>query len=156
MRILIRHINSFSDALKMRHVRNSCRTFMTRDRSKIGVTRQWIWWFFMKPDVMSCYIVEEDGSPVGYAIMLMSLDLEEAPGGQRPRTWLTAGLKPHARGRGLGRYTFCWLVEECLRFGHTPSLEVLSSNERAVALYKSIGFKEFARDGSIVKMEIAA
>ena len=84
-----------------------------------------------------------DGTMVGYALLAKTWSQEA--GGMV--LWIEEiYLAPEARGKGLGTEFFHFLEknrkENCLRF----RLEVEKENERAVSLYRSLGFEFFPYD----------
>ena len=131
------------DALAMRRARNSCREFMTRDTARKTIAGQLMWWWFNRPEVLHPFVVDTSDGVVGYAIL--SCDEE--------RAWLTAGLLPSARGRGLGATVFRWLTQRAQAMGLRPSLEVLLSNEPARRVYRNLGFINTIQRGKIMIME---
>ncbi|WP_191061512.1 GNAT family N-acetyltransferase [Geminicoccus harenae] len=77
---------------------------------------------------------------------IVSLLLPDAPETRRMATIWGMYVRPDARGRGLGRA----LMEHAL--GHAASvaeevrLSVMAANEPALALYRSMGFREYGRE----------
>ncbi len=73
------------------------------------------------------------------AIGLMSRD-------RGPRRLATMGVVPEARGRGVGRALLEHLLDEaCQRGDACVELEVIGTNEPAVALYRGLGFATVTR-----------
>lgn len=143
MRVTVRPAPSLWDALSMRPIRNSCRAFMTRDQSEIGLLRQMRWWLTRGPDVLP-FLLEEAGHVAGYGIILADGDIG----------WLSGGLLPDARGRGLGASLFTGLYLHAKREGLHPMLEVLKSNPRAEKLYRNLGFTVIHEDPKLRTMEL--
>ena len=98
-----------------------------------------------------CPAAMRDGKPVSDDMIgeIVLNDLDEAVGSAN----LRLQLLPNYRGRGYGREA----IDEVLRFAfegaesdpgphlHRVSLDVLSSNPRAEALYESLGFRREGR-----------
>jgi RimJ/RimL family protein N-acetyltransferase len=63
---------------------------------------------------------------------------------------------PAARGRGIGLAATQLALEVAFRTLtlHRIHLEVLASNDRAIAIYRACGFGEIERVGDVVKMDI--
>lgn len=141
--VVIRPAETVWDALAMRRARNSCREFMTRDTARKTIAGQLMWWWFNRPENLHLFVVDTSDGVVGYAIL--SCDEE--------RAWLTAGLLPSARGRGLGATVFRWLTQRAQAMGLRPSLEVLLSNEPARRVYRNLGFINTIQRGKIMIME---
>jgi len=130
---------SIWDFLKVRQIRNECRTFLTNDTSKISVPRQVKFWVDLKNKKdIEVYYFEVDKECLGYG--LIKRDGKKA--------WITGGIKLAYRGIGLGRELFQRLVYFAL-----PSkvyLEVMDWNVNALALYRSLGFRKVGMRGEHV------
>lgn len=133
------------DALRMRAVRNAVRANMTRDVRHIGVVRQLRWWWtryrrWAREDAFRAWLVWQAGRCVGYGIV-------RAEGS---RWWVTGGLLPEARGKGLGQALFRFLTieaaarSEALGDPTEAWLEVLADNAPAVRLYERLGYRVWA------------
>jgi len=84
----------------------------------------------------SCWVVEENGDIIGYAVLMMVLDEAHL---------LNISIARSQQGRGLGRA----LLEHMMQIGRNHGglnmfLEVRPSNTTAISLYESIGFNEMA------------
>lgn len=140
----LRLATSLRDAMGMRRVRNACRSAMTRDTSKIGRLRQ-LWWWYRRPAAMTPYVIGLHGHEiVGYGIVFA--DGEHG--------WLTAGLLPEHRGKGLGTKVFRELSDRVVGRSMTPTLEVMDFNKPAIAVYTKLGFRELHRNGPVITMEL--
>lgn len=85
---------------------------------------------------LKCLFFEAEGAAVGYALLNFTFNHEA--GGRV--TWVEElYVRPAFQGRGCARQFFAWLEE------HFPAaryrLEVEPENERAMALYRRVGFK---------------
>lgn len=91
----------------------------------------------VSPDpVLTGYVLEEDGAIVGFGYVTMFYACEV---GGRCLMFEELFLKEEARGRGYGTAFFQWIMDshpEVKRF----RLEVTKENQRAIALYESMGF----------------
>ena len=84
--------------------------------------------------------VDTDGRLVGF------LDITQGPyEGLTHYGRLGMGLAPSARDRGLGHALLMRALDEGFRVFDRIELEVYSSNERAIALYRALGFVEEGR-----------
>lgn len=147
MSVKLRYAPGLFDALKMRKIRNTCREFMTRDRSEIGVLRQVRWWLTRDMDEFHPFLLETIEPPrqtIGYGLLRVD-------GGQG---LLTGGLLPEWRGKGHGRFLFKRMTGVAEGLGLQPALEVLTDNTRARLLYESLGFVEVSTEHGICTMEL--
>lgn len=115
---------------------------MTRDQSEIGVLRQMWWWLTRGPKVLP-FLLEEAGHATGYGIILADGD----------EGWLSGGLLPDARDRGLGTLLFTGLCRHAKRESLRPVLEVLKSNPRAEQVYRKLGFVQIRETDKVYIME---
>ena len=137
-------INSFKDIFSVRTIRNACREYMTRDTHNIGIIEQILWGLeYRKNNSLNiwCYIAKEDNKAVGYGLVRWMDD----------KFWLSGGLIPEARGRGLGEKIFINLLNI---FRSEPLyLEVLDTNLGAYKLYQKLGFKKIGKKGNVITMQ---
>lgn len=129
-------INSLRDAMIGRRIRNTYCEYMTGDPSHITVLHQVRWYYGVYciariKEQKFAWLFYEGGRPVGYG----GISLEQG------RWWLTAGLVPEARGRGLGTQIFSFLTYIALGFRSEAWLKVYSVNEAARRLYRKLGFE---------------
>ena len=61
-------------------------------------------------------------------------------------------VRPEARGSGLSRLLMTAAVDEARTMCRSLRLTVVSSNDAAIRLYESIGFKAWARDSEALKV----
>ncbi len=127
-------IKSLSDSLKVRKIRNECRSFMTNDQSEIGILKQISWYLKIygsknKTGEITCYLFRSNGQILGYGLIRKVSN----------KSWITGGLLKSERGKGFGKILFDSLI------GEVPSsevwLEVLASNAPARKIYEELGFK---------------
>lgn len=139
--LLVRPATGLFDAFAMRRIRNTCRSFMTRDQSWISLLRQIRWWY-TKGDHVLPFVAEVGDKIIGYGLLVADGD----------RAWLTGGLVPHERNRGFGTEIFRFLMGEALKLGLTPYLEVKTSNRVGKRVYKKLGFVEIQKTGDVITM----
>lgn len=129
-------VDTFAKALQLRKIRNECREFMTRDRGKIGVLRQWRYWRSRKSyDKWSAHLIYREGVPIAFGV----IDGNE----------ITGGVSSKWRGLGIGRRMFSFLTTQVEKPG---VLEVQDTNEAAISLYKSLGWKQDFNFGGVITM----
>lgn len=125
----------FTDTL--RRIRNSCKEYMTNFTDEISVNQQTEWFEKLDHQNNWYWLFYNDQEPIGF-IGLNKRD---------EKMYATYGLFPQWRGKGLGRELVefsLWAAQEEL------TIEVLTSNERAIKLYQKCGFQEhWTRDGII-------
>ncbi len=126
-------IQTIKNLLALRKIRNSCREFMTRDQSYIGILRQFIWYFKVyrpreKKGLMKYYLWPLRKKIIGYGLIEI----------KKGKKWISGGIIPSYRGKGQGELLFHSLRTQC---GDTTYLEVLKTNILAIKLYKKLGFK---------------
>jgi ribosomal protein S18 acetylase RimI-like enzyme len=117
--------------------------YMTGDTAHQTVRSQLFWWWLGRPFELHPYVVTDNGLLAGYAIIKWS----------PIRGWLTAGLFPECRGRGLGTEVFADLVAKVERMKKVPALMVRESNGAAKAVYEKLGFVATSTDGAVTTME---
>lgn len=143
--LIFREVLNLNDSEILRLVRNQCYEFMTSHNKPITYQEQ-IDWFKSKignKKVFLIYIlVGSFESLCGYG--LIAYDNNEAR--------LTGCILNEYRGRGLGELLFKSLID-MIDDNLTISLDVLIDNERALTLYKKLGFKiESTIDSRIYRM----
>jgi ribosomal protein S18 acetylase RimI-like enzyme len=138
-----RRVASLDDALEVALVRNSCREFMTHDQREIDPQSQTKWWGSVDHERYRLFLLLADGSLAGFGVVRSD-----------ERAWLTGGLVPGARGRGLGTRLFELLCDETARLSYSEAwLDVFESNERAVRLYEKLGFERVSSADGIIVMK---
>lgn len=112
--------------------------FMYTDH-EIGQDEHARWFAAIEGDERRAFwIVELDGRPVGLANFY---DIDRL---SRCASWAWYLAEDSARGRGVGRYVQYRMVEKAFADLGLRKLwcEALASNERALHLYRSFGFKD--------------
>jgi ribosomal protein S18 acetylase RimI-like enzyme len=143
--IAFRRVTGGDDIETMRLIRNECRGFMTRDRREISCSEQCQWWSTLSHEQVQCYLFQYESVNVGYGVVRAEISVQHPHG----VAWLTGGLLPAYRGRGLGRALFQCLIHLS---SMQPWLEVLRQNERARRLYEELGFRVVWEDGDVLTM----
>lgn len=132
-------VSGVRQALAVATVRNTCRRYMTNDRSWISPIRQIRWWRNARKDPsLHLFLMRVDGWDVGYGIVAT----------KNGEIWVSGGLIDEERGKGHGRWLFEELTKVGARMGSSASLaegpvylEVFRANIRAQALYESLGYQ---------------
>jgi len=125
----------------IRLIRNECRLFMTNNQEEITKSQQ-VKWFSSLPSNIKPFIAISSNIAIGYAI----LKIEDSS------CLLTGGLVESVRGKGYGRMLFQKLIDLSIEMGKEPRLDVLQTNEKAIRLYSSLGFKVFDKNDKIYMM----
>jgi len=139
------------DAEIVRIIRNQCRLYMTNVTGIIGPAEQLAWFRSLDPAKHKVFLYHVRGrddasqvewsSPGGYGYV------REIAG----KWWVTGGLTPEFQGRGVGRP----LVQHLIDTAGLPCwAEVLESNERAMRLDYSLGFREVSKSAGVVTMVV--
>ncbi len=89
-------------------------------------------------------ILELDGEPVGRMVV-------DRPGDQVHL--VDVAIVPERRGRGLGVAILRALMDEAAAAGQPIRLEVASSNDPSLRLYRRLGFREIAETPMHLSME---
>lgn len=121
-----------------------------RDMKARGLN-QWMWGVYPNEAILEedvekgqLYILKEEGA----ILAALAMNEESDPQyetvawhfGQKPAMMHRLVVDPDCQGRGVGRQVMAWLMEEAARTGHDClRLDTNLLNERAVALYESLG-----------------
>lgn len=126
-----------------RVIRNSVRSNMTHNTDNITRAQQAEWYKGLDHDKLRLFLYSEHSNfSIGYGIINLT---------ETVFPLLTGAIVADYQGYGHGRALFSKLIDICLKdYYHRPELDVLESNEKAIKLYKSLGFTEIERlDGTI-------
>lgn len=118
-------------------VRNSCATDYLHDSRTFTIEETKAWWWYDKNEY---YIIEFDKTKIGY---FRTSNYSE----ENKNIYIGADLHSDWRGMGLSYVAYLQFIPfmfESLNL-HKISLEVLSTNDRAINLYKKLGFIEEGR-----------
>lgn len=122
-----------------RRIRNSVRMFMTNNTEYITKEDQIEWYNGLDHDKLRLFLYYIDGTAVCAGYGIINTSETEFP-------LLTGAILEHHQGYGHGRTLFSKLIDISLKdYYHRPELDVLESNEKAIKLYKSLGFTEIER-----------
>lgn len=131
------------DALTVSRIRNACREFMTHDQREITPDGQEKWWGSLDHGLYRLFLLSCAQTPVGFGV----LRTEE-------EVWLTGGLLPDWRGKGLGTELFKNLCQEAADLSYPEVwLDAFGSNERAVRVYEKLGFVRQSEQEGVVIMK---
>ena len=118
------------------------------DENEITIEKQKLWYDNLPSNITPyIFMVCEMGVifyPCGYGIILIENDI----------AMLTGVVDEGNRGKGLGRRLFSNLISEAKKKTNKIHLEVLKTNERAINLYKSLGFIETLSKDNIIDMKL--
>jgi len=129
-------VNTLSDALTVRRLRNECRTYLTNYTGYISIPRQ-IYWYFtyykraVQDGTYRVFIARDSkGLPIGYGALNRS-DGE---------LLVTECVAEKYRGQGYGYAILKKLIIIAKREGATLVAEVRATNIISAALHKKCGF----------------
>jgi len=113
-------------------VRNECRNYLDNDKKyTLSECSKWFW-----NKKLNVFIIEYNGDKIGY-FRTSDVDLKNKS------IWVGADLHKDFRGRGLSKKMYRQFFDDLYEEGFdTFILNVLEINNRAVSLYKKLGFKE--------------
>lgn len=143
-------IQSPEEALEMSACRNQVRTFMTHNTEEILPHQQIMWyWDEYLPrraakELIGYVVRDEDQEPLGYGLISE----------RRGRYWVSGGLNADARGKGAGRALFEGMtntIHEELG-ADAAWLDVNRGNERAISLYRSLGYRAVSDTADLIVM----
>jgi len=129
-------VNSLSEILAIRHIRNECREYLTNDTGYISIPQQ-IYWYFTyhkraaKSGKYRIYLARDDkGNPVGYgALHLIDREL-----------LITECVAEKFRRQGYG-YTILKKLITIAEHKRLPLVaEIRATNKISIALHKKCGF----------------
>ena len=142
-------VESLEQAQELRHLRNECRAWMTRDQRLIsGPRQQGFYGSQIVSGTARAWLLRHDGDAVAFGLL-------RASGGC---WWLTCGVAGGYRERGLGSAVVRLVTSAGLETGLPVKLEVWADNERAVHVYEKAGFVTEAtteREGRALKVMAA-
>ena len=149
--MILSSVKNDRDVETVRHHRNACREFMTRNTEYISSLQQAKWYesldktkniLFILNKIHHGAVVED----IGYGYIRI----------ENGEVLLTGGIISNERGKGYGFFLFERLVLNSLKYGLPIRLEVLKTNTAGIATYKKVGFKTIDEDENIFKMEYTA
>lgn len=137
-------LERFSDALDMRRIRNRVASFMTHNNGQIDPVEQLVWWLKTyipgtKKGELFGYVQTVPGTfkqppaRVGYGLISL----------REEHWWVSGGIIDEWRGQGLGEELFRVLTNTIHHHCKADAwLDVLATNERAIALYRKLGYEQ--------------
>lgn len=133
MKLSIVRVQTLREALRLRHVRNECRDWMTTNREEITIDQQVKWWFttLKNGKTLEAYLLLDGHTPAGYGIL-------RKKGGEE--NWVTVGLAAAYRRKGLGRILIGIMAELAYQDGRTPWVEILDSNKASLVPHVQSGY----------------
>lgn len=146
--VILSPVLNMRDVETVRHHRNACREFMTRNTEYISAAQQTKWYdsldkknhkLLLLNKIHHGAVVED----IGYGYIRVEND----------EVLLTGGITSNERGKGYGHFLFERLLLNSLKYGLPVRLEVLKTNAAGIATYKKVGFKVISEDERIYKME---
>jgi ribosomal protein S18 acetylase RimI-like enzyme len=133
----LRLVESLSEAMKVRNLRNACREYLTNCTDHIGILRQALWYFrhyrhAKNSENYRLYLtLDSQGSYVGYGAL--SRDAE--------KLLITECVAAEYRNLGHGS----WILDQLLRIAITENRDVIAeiwaTNHRSILLHERAGFK---------------
>jgi ribosomal protein S18 acetylase RimI-like enzyme len=146
--VILSPVLNMRDVETVRHHRNACREFMTRNTEYISATQQTNWYNDLDKKTNKLLLLNKihHGAVVediGYGYLRVEKD----------QILLTGGITSNERGKGYGHFLFERLVLLSLKYGLPIRLEVLKTNAAGIATYKKVGFTIIDEDERIYNME---
>jgi ribosomal protein S18 acetylase RimI-like enzyme len=130
-------VDSFSEAMQVRTLRNECRVKLTNSSDYLSVINQTVWYFgtYRKARKVEKYLTylltDENDSPVGYGARDQVGD----------RLLLTICIGLSFRGRRYGRVIMDKLIEMGKAEKRDLICEIWATNVPSLALARSVGFE---------------
>lgn len=129
-------LNSLSDALAVRRIRNECRMYLTNYTGYISIPRQVYWYFTYyrraaQTGIYRIFITRDDKNhPVGYgALHRLGREL-----------FVTECVAKKYRGQGYGQAILKKLIDIAGREKLPLIAEIRATNKISIALHKKCGF----------------
>jgi RimJ/RimL family protein N-acetyltransferase len=129
-------LNSLSDALAVRRIRNECRMFLTNYTGYISIPRQIYWYFsyYRKAVQTGTYRIfiawDNENQPVGYGALHR----------QGKSLLVTECVAEKYRGQGYGKAILKELIKISDRRKLFLTAEIWATNKISIALHKKFGF----------------
>jgi RimJ/RimL family protein N-acetyltransferase len=129
-------LNSLSDALTVRDIRNQCRTYLTNYTGYIGLPRQIFWYFTYykkaaRAGIYRIFVVRDSkNQPMGYgALHHIGNEL-----------LVTECIAEKYRGQGYGNAILKKLISIADNEKFPVTAEIWATNKISIALHKKCGF----------------
>lgn len=148
-KLSLAEIRNHDDAAEMMKARNSVRQYMTHNQNEITESeqREWFAEYYIparwRRQAIG-FLAVKDEATIGYGLITQRND----------RYWVSGGLVPEARGQGNGRELFGHLTTTVHGYLESDEcwLDVLNTNDRAINLYKSLGYQAVESDQRLTLM----
>lgn len=127
MCLTARPVHTDADVEMLRQIRNSGRTWMTRDTSEITPEQQEAWWKARGVAAGNVWLFSESATDVGYGLLRRD-----------GRTWCSLAVLPAHQGRGYGTAIYRWLA---LAVGEAVWAEILADNTPSLRAALKAGFQ---------------
>jgi ribosomal protein S18 acetylase RimI-like enzyme len=134
--MLLKLVETLTEGMKVRALRNSCRDHLTNHRDHIGILRQARWYFkyyrHARQAQYRLYLLYNDkNSPVGYGALSL----------QAGKLFITECVGTQYRGMGHGSLILDRLAQIGLAEGRDMIAEIWATNQQSIALHEKAGFK---------------
>ena len=146
--VTLNPVLNIRDVETVRHHRNACKDFMTRNTEYISADQQTKW--FNSLDKNTNHLLSLNKIHHGAVVEDIGYGYIRIEDGE---VLLTGGITSNERGKGYGVFLFERLVLNSLKYGLPIRLEVLKTNAAGIATYKKVGFTIIDEDERIYKME---
>lgn len=122
MRLSFINVENWEQARLLMGVRNECRDGMTHDTHEITEEEQRKFWAdeLLDGHRYECYLLMSGILAIGYGLLKWDEELQ--------RYWMTAGIVPAFRGRGLSRLIINFITEMGHREGREVWIDVYDDN----------------------------
>ena len=141
VKLTVERVETLEQAQELRHLRNECRAWMTRDQRIVsGPAQKGFYGSQIVSGASKAWLLRHDGDAVAFGLLRASEGC----------WWLTCGVAGLYRDRGLGLAVVRLATTAGLDTGLPVKLEVWADNERAVHVYEKAGYaveSETERDG---------
>lgn len=150
MSLTVKPVGTLEQAQELRHLRNECRGWMTRDTGLVsGPAQREFFSAQIAPGAVRAWLAYAGHAPVAYGLLRASEGC----------WWLSVGVTATCRGHGVGTALVRLVTTAGLDSGERVKLEVWADNERAIRVYEKAGFvleSEAERDGRCLLVMAAA
>ena len=133
-------VDSISDAMHVRKLRNSCRLDLTNAQNHIGFVQQLRWYFGKyrrdrRDASYRVFLLYEEKMAVGFGALAL----------RDGQMFVTECVAAEFRGRGHGRLILERLIQIANAEDRDLMAEIWATNSRSVHLHESAGFELVAR-----------
>lgn len=146
-------VDTLRQAFSLRVIRNECRKFMTRDTSKIGLWRQFNWFYKIylvnkRKGLITAYLGILDDKPVAYGLIRY----------ENGKPIISEGTAKKYRGKGIGKTLLRFLTKEASKINgqvgrSSVFAETLEISTHAREVFRQLGYVEKRKTNGIVYMQ---